>query len=69
MSKGCKAFTRGKDQLGKQVQFIYRGGAKYGTMLGGICSIIVRCIIFILAGLEIYTTFNTPLLKETHSFS
>ena len=38
-------------------------------MLGGVCSIIVRCIILILAGLEIYTTFNTPRLKETNSFS
>ena len=69
MSKGCKAFTRGTDQLGKQVQFIYRGGAKYGTILGGVFTIIARCIILSLAGLEIFNTFKTPLLKESHSFS
>ena len=69
MGKGCKAFTQGQDQMGKQVQFNYKRGPKYGTTTGGICSVLARCLILIIAAFEIYSNFSSPVVIESSKYS
>ena len=61
MTSSCSKFGQRQDQLGKQVTFNYKDGPKYGTAIGGYCSLVARIIILTLATLEIWSTFTTPI--------
>ena len=61
----CARFGEGYDLLGKSVQFNYKRGPRYGTALGGYCSLAARLFIWFLAAVEIYSCFSSPLYIES----
>jgi len=64
MTNKCVKFGQGQDLLGKQVQLNYKGGAKYGTSLGGYCSLLARLLIWMLAAVEIWSCLTEPINIE-----
>ena len=41
MNKKFTGFLKDNDQMGSQVQFNFRGGAGFGTIIGGILSLLI----------------------------
>ena len=64
MAKRCARFGQDQDVLGKSVQFKYKRGPRYGTILGGYCSLSVRIFIWLLSAVEFYNCFKEPIFTE-----
>ena len=69
MGTSCEGYVLGQDQMGKTIQFNYRGGAKYGTMIGGTVSMLIRIFIWFLTVVEIWHCFAVPGYTEELQFN
>ena len=67
MPKRCENFGVSQDLLGKQVQFNFKKGPKYGTVCGGYCSLTARLFIWIVAAIELISCFTDPIYVESTS--
>ena len=46
MPNACTDFLSNQDNVAQSAKLTYRGSQTYGTRLGGICSLIVKFLIF-----------------------
>ena len=60
MSRAFSKYFAAKDVLGGSISLSYRKSDKYGTSLGGICTLLTLVGIWAYLGLQIYELLEKP---------
>jgi len=69
MANRCILFFKNNDQLGSGVSLNYRGESGFGTILGGLLSLIVTVFFTMFIGLQMYSWTFTPSYNQSYSVS
>ena len=69
MPKRCNSFFKNNDQLGSGVSLNYRGESGFGTILGGLLSLIVTVFFTMFIGLQIYSWMFKASYNQSYSVS
>ena len=69
MPNACAGFLKRQDQLGSGVSLNYRGTSAYGTIYGGVCSLIATSFITLFTVIQLYSWIFHPSYSQTISIS
>ena len=67
MPNACAGFLKRQDQLGSGVSLNYRGTSAYGTIYGGVCSLIATLFFTFFTTIQLYAWIFKPQYSQTTS--
>ena len=67
MPNACAGFLKRQDQLGSGVSLNYRGTSAYGTIYGGVCSLIATLFFTFFTVIQLYAWIFQPSYSQTTS--
>ena len=67
MPDACAGFFKRQDKLGPGVSLNYRGSSKYGTVFGGVCSLLASWFFTLFIAMQLYAWAFQPSYSQTSS--
>ena len=67
MTSRIQSFLIGKDVLAPPTSITYKSSRNHGTALGGCCSLMISCFLFVIVAAEIVSLIVQPQYNQSQS--